>query len=358
MYLLLFWYISVCLSATIYARVNVSSLGCYKSVFQTLETNNNVTVNEFFKGLSEHLFPHGTSANDAKFDSRYSINDTLLIGYTDLWHIKSININGLMLPLSPYLGENVDIYILDGFIDSKHPEFERVENIFSIHENCDEYDYIHGTIVASMAAGLICGLAKSSTIYSVCLYDCDEMRMVSEKEGIREIEVMHILRGIAAVVHHREKLYKQQPNIPRKCIVNMSFGLALDPKAMSIISESFDILDNDPNVLLLAAAGNHGNNVSEIWPAADPRVISVGAYNSKLELSTFTNLGANVNGPGEEVLVADTKALLGYSKKSGTSLACPFISGLAASIWSVFTDWKSSQVKEFVVNYMKSIKDI
>lgn len=358
MYLLLFWYISICLSVITYARINIPSLGCYKSIFQTLDSENKLTVDGFFKRLSRHLFPHGTSANDAKFDSKHPMNNSSLIGYTDLWHIKSININGSMMPLSPYLGENVDIYILDGPIDSNHPEFGNIENIFSIHKHCDKYDYIHGTAVASMASGIVCGLAKSSNIYSVSLYDCDEMRKVSEKGEVKEMELIHVLRGIAAIVHHREKLYKQHPNITRKCIVNMSLGLALDSRAMDDISKSFDILGNDPNVLLLAAAGNHRANVSGIWPASDPRVISVGAYDSTFKLSTFTNLGATVNGPGGQVLVADVGASCGYSKKSGTSIACPFISGLAACIWSVFTDWKSSQVKGFVTNYMKSIQHI
>lgn len=92
-------------------------------------------------------------------------------------------------------------------------------------------------------------------------------------------------------------------------------------------------------VLLVAAAGNHLTNRKH-YPAAYEKVIAVAATDENDDPAKEWpgNLGSNfgdwieVAAPGDDIystLMNDT-----YGYKTGTSMACPHVAGLAALIWS------------------------
>jgi len=107
-----------------------------------------------------------------------------------------------------------------------------------------------------------------------------------------------------------------------------------------------DALDKRNDLLFIAASGNFGPGSNTIgYPAAYHKVVAVAAVDSSLNIASFSSRGVDdswengkdrlidVSGPG--VAVESTWNDGGYATKSGTSMATPHISGLAANVWSL-----------------------
>jgi subtilisin len=104
-------------------------------------------------------------------------------------------------------------------------------------------------------------------------------------------------------------------------------------------------------VLVIAAAGNSGPNLNTIsYPAAYNKVVSVAALEqgTTLRVADFSSRGQDipfnaesdrlveVSAPGRSI--ESTWKDGGYNTISGTSMATPHISGLAAKIWFTILD--------------------
>ncbi|TNE78350.1 MAG: PKD domain-containing protein [Bacteroidetes bacterium] len=89
------------------------------------------------------------------------------------------------------------------------------------------------------------------------------------------------------------------------------------------------------NVVCIAAAGNSGSD-APMYPANYDHVISVGATDSLDRKATFSNFGArtDVMAPGVAIWSCLATSSSAYGYKSGTSMACPLVSSLAALMLS------------------------
>jgi len=90
-------------------------------------------------------------------------------------------------------------------------------------------------------------------------------------------------------------------------------------------------------VLLVASAGNDATNARS-YPAAYDEVIAVTATDQSDNPAWFTNYGewVELSAPGVNIYSTLLNDNFGY--KSGTSMATPHVSGVAALIWSLYPE--------------------
>ena len=111
----------------------------------------------------------------------------------------------------------------------------------------------------------------------------------------------------------------------------------------------------DHGILVVAAAGNNQLNTDQepFYPASYPvnGVLAVGSSESQGRMSSFSNYGrfsVDVIAPGSNIY-STTKGG-GYDRKNGTSMAAPFVSGIAGLILSLDPSLTTHHLKNAVMN--------
>ncbi|MEM2102568.1 MAG: S8 family serine peptidase [Candidatus Bathyarchaeia archaeon] len=121
-------------------------------------------------------------------------------------------------------------------------------------------------------------------------------------------------------------------------IISMSWG---GSSASSVLHDALKYA-YDHDVLLVAAAGNEGSS-QRLYPAAFDEVIAVTATDQNDKAAYFTSYGdwVELGAPGVQIFSTISYShypglTYPYDQLSGTSMACPHVSGVAALVWSRF----------------------
>ena len=106
------------------------------------------------------------------------------------------------------------------------------------------------------------------------------------------------------------------------------------------------------------SAGNQSTNLDSLDESCLTSLsncIGVGAINEYGSKCGFSNYGDSVSiyAPGDDIL--STVANNGYGKKSGTSMAAPFVTGTAALVYSINPSLEGDQVKQAIMNGARGI---
>jgi subtilisin family serine protease len=210
-------------------------------------------------------------------------------------------------------GAEVKVGIIDTGIDLNHPDLTVVGGFNAISPlRTAEDDNGHGTHVAGIVAALdneigVIGVAPKAKLYAI---------KVLNKKGVGYLS--DIIEGLQWAIDNDMD------------VVNMSLGGASD-----VLSYHEAIIKAyESGIVIAAAAGNDGPLGAVGYPAKYPETIAVSAINNSDVLASFSTYGPEVDlaAPGQYIYSTykgDT-----YATLSGTSMATPFVSGVAALVFS------------------------
>ncbi|WDE08303.1 S8 family serine peptidase [Thalassomonas viridans] len=123
-------------------------------------------------------------------------------------------------------------------------------------------------------------------------------------------------------------------------VISMSLG---GGASMNSEANAFASALNN-GVLSIAAAGNSGNSTMS-YPASYDSVMSVAAVDSNENKASFSQYNSQVEIAAPGVSVNSTLPGNTYASWSGTSMATPHVSGVAALVWSNHPSCTAAQIR-------------
>ncbi|MCL2047375.1 MAG: fibronectin type III domain-containing protein [Defluviitaleaceae bacterium] len=226
------------------------------------------------------------------------------------WGIEYV---GADLVHSQFSGENVRVAVFDTGI-AQHEDIAIADGIsFVNYSSSYDDDNGHGTHVAGIIAALnndygIVGVAPEVDLYAV--------KVLSQSGNGNYSTIIAALEW--AIDNDID-------------IINMSLGGTQYSQALH---EAVQMAAN-AGIIIVAAAGNHGNGEDNItYPAKFPEVVSVGAIKSNFIAAEFSSRGSELNivAPGANILSTTKDGE--YGVLSGTSMAAPHVTGAIAILKS------------------------
>jgi subtilisin family serine protease len=214
------------------------------------------------------------------------------------------------LPLShsytyKHTGSGVDAYVIDTGIETTLSQFGGRANTVYGNADCNG----HGTHVAGIIGSTSYGVAKSVRLHAVQVLDCDGSGATSDViAGINWVRTHHAARSVA----------------------NLSLGgsksTALN-NAVTSLSKS--------GVFVAVAAGNDNADACTGSPASAASVEAAAASSSSDTRASFSDYGKCVDVYAPGVNIKSTyQGSTAYL--SGTSMASPFVAGVAALYKSAY----------------------
>lgn len=216
-------------------------------------------------------------------------------------------------------GTGVRAYIIDTGIETSHPQFgSRASAVYDAFGGNGQDCNGHGTHVAGTVGAATYGVAKNVYLRAVRVLDCNGS---GSNSGV--------IAGMDWV----------RTNAIKPAVANMSLGGSYS----STMNTAATNLANS-GVLLAVAAGNSSADACNYSPSSASGTITVAASTSSDARASYSNYGGCVDiyAPGSSI--TSTWINSGTNTISGTSMATPHVTGVAALYKATYGDAASSTV--------------
>lgn len=241
------------------------------------------------------------------FTAQWTPNDTYYSGYQ--YGLQTTQTNLAWDVTKGSTGQ--EIAVIDTGVDYTHPDLDGKTILgydFVADDNNPMDENGHGTHVAGIAAAEtnnatgIAGMAPNTKVLAVRVLDASGSGTLDD-----------IASGIRYAADNGAE------------VINMSLGCNCHTVALE---DAVNYAWNK-GVVVVAAAGNDGVSTT-FEPASYTNVIAVGAVDSRDRKASFSNWGTWVDVVAPGVQIASTYPGNQYVYMDGTSMASPFVAGLAA----------------------------
>jgi len=129
-------------------------------------------------------------------------------------------------------------------------------------------------------------------------------------------------------------------------VISMSLG---GPSYSQLVKDACSYAWQN-GVILVAAAGGEGVDLDEypMYPACYEEVIAVSATDQNDQRASFSSYGSKIEFAAPGVNIYSTYPSQSYVYMSGTSMACPHVSGVAALTWSYNLSFTNELLRKYL----------
>jgi subtilisin family serine protease len=225
--------------------------------------------------------------------------------------VSHANIQNPRQPVRYSDSVGADIYILDTGINYAHNDFVptgRASFGFDATGEGPNDGNGHGTHCAGTAAGAQFGISKRANLIDV---------KVLGRGGSGSWA--GVASGIDWVATR-----------PGPLVASMSLGGGINQLANDATTRLSRL-----NAIVSIASGNNNGNACNFSPASAPGALTVNAIANNDARSGFSNWGtcSHIFAPGQNVLSAWIGSTTATNTISGTSMACPHVTGVVSDMW-------------------------
>jgi subtilisin family serine protease len=229
-------------------------------------------------------------------------------------------------------GAGVRAYIIDTGIRTTHTQFGGRASIgtdtVGDGQNGNDCNG-HGTHVSGTVAGSTYGVAKGASLIAVRVLNCSGSG------------------SWAGVIAGIDWVTADHAAHPGPAVANMSLGGGYVQSVNDAVARS-----TAAGVTYAIAAGNSNANACNYSPSSTPSAITVAATTSTDARASYSNIGpcVDVFAPGSSILSAWNSSDTATNTISGTSMATPHVTGVAALYLSLHPAASPSAVSTAIVN--------
>jgi subtilisin family serine protease len=205
----------------------------------------------------------------------------------------------------------IKVGIIDTGISNKHPDLlaniKGGVNTINPRKSWND-DNGHGSHVAGIVAAIdntigVIGVGPDIDLYAIKVLNASGSGYLSD-----------VIEGIQWAIANGMQ------------VINMSLGTDSDIQSF----HDAVIAAKNAGIVVIAAAGNSGSSVA--FPAAYPEAIAVSATDQNNEIPSWSSRGPEVDLAAPGVSIYSTYKGTGYATLSGTSMAAPHVTGVAALV--------------------------